>query len=192
MTRTFVAGPVAEEVPSGTRLTKDALDAATALIRAGVQCRAVFDAACDVYEAAGYRPSARRRTVRCSGTASSTASATASASRCTRARTWGSLPGGELVAGDVVTVEPGLYDPAIGGVRLEDLVLVTEDGCEVLTGSRTTWRSEALERARDRDAAGRGAPLPALGRPSRRRRTPGPRSTTSRSRRSGSATAASA
>ena len=27
----------------------------------------------------------------------------------------------------------GLYDPAIGGVRLEDLVLVTDDGCEVLT-----------------------------------------------------------
>ena len=45
----------------------------------------------------------------------------------------GRLPGGSLVAGDVVTVEPGLYEPAVGGVRLEDLVRVSEDGCEVLT-----------------------------------------------------------
>ena len=32
-----------------------------------------------------------------------------------------------------MTLEPGLYDPAVGGVRLEDLVLVTETGCDVLT-----------------------------------------------------------
>ena len=38
-----------------------------------------------------------------------------------------------LPGGAVVTVEPGLYYERIGGVRLEDMVLVTADGCENLT-----------------------------------------------------------
>jgi Xaa-Pro aminopeptidase len=38
-----------------------------------------------------------------------------------------------LAAGNVVSVEPGIYLPDDAGVRIEDLVLVTEDGCERLT-----------------------------------------------------------
>ncbi|MGH7685687.1 MAG: M24 family metallopeptidase [Candidatus Dormibacteria bacterium] len=38
-----------------------------------------------------------------------------------------------LEVGDVVTVEPGLYDPRLGGIRIEDLVVVTDDGYRNLT-----------------------------------------------------------
>jgi len=38
-----------------------------------------------------------------------------------------------LVAGHVVTVEPGVYLPELGGVRIEDTLLVTDDGCDRLT-----------------------------------------------------------
>jgi Xaa-Pro aminopeptidase len=45
-----------------------------------------------------------------------------------------------LEVGDVITVEPGLYDPRFGGIRIEDLVVVTETGCWNLTTLPKTFR----------------------------------------------------
>jgi Xaa-Pro aminopeptidase len=54
------------------------------------------------------------------------------------------------VVGDVITLEPGLYRHGFGGVRLEDMVIVTEDGCDTITELPTTLdpASAVVETAR--------------------------------------------
>ena len=44
-----------------------------------------------------------------------------------------------LQPGMVITIEPGVYIPERGGVRIEDMVVVTEGGCEVLTPASKDW-----------------------------------------------------
>ena len=48
--------------------------------------------------------------------------------------------GTELAVGDVVTIEPGAYRAEWGGVRVEDLVLVTESGARTLSAAPTALR----------------------------------------------------
>ena len=128
MTRTFVRGEPSEELRRRYDLTMDAMEAAFSAIEPGVTGAEVHDAVCDVYEEAGYDtlrsdPSASTGFIH--GTGHGIGLDVHELPRL-------SPEGDELEAGNVVTVEPGLYDPAVGGVRIEDFVLVTEDGYENL------------------------------------------------------------
>ena len=38
-----------------------------------------------------------------------------------------------LHEGNIVSAEPGIYIPGVGGIRIEDTILITKDGCEILT-----------------------------------------------------------
>jgi Xaa-Pro aminopeptidase len=133
MTRTFVVGDVPEHVREWHRLVKEALDRAVAEIRVGVDARAVFDVTCDIFEAAG-EPTQRTKTPgKTLGDGFFHGLGHGVGLEVHEEPGMGRLSGKKLVAGDVVTVEPGLYRVGYGGVRLEDVVLVTENGAEVVT-----------------------------------------------------------
>ncbi|WP_433633165.1 M24 family metallopeptidase [Halomicrococcus sp. NG-SE-24] len=129
MTRTFLRGDPSDELRERYDSTHEALEAALAAIEPGATGEDVHDAVCDVYEDAGYAtlrsdPDAETGFIHSTGHGVGL-----DVHELPRL----SPSGGELVPGHVVTVEPGLYDPEVGGVRIEDLVVVTEDGYENLT-----------------------------------------------------------
>jgi Xaa-Pro aminopeptidase len=136
MTRTVSRGEPSAEIRKIYEVVKRAQDAGINALRAGVTGREVHELVEDIIWQAGYdtlRPGQKKDpsdpTPR--GFIHSTGHGVGleihEAPAIARS---GTTP---LLAGDVVTIEPGVYDPVIGGVRLEDMLVVTESGARNLT-----------------------------------------------------------
>jgi Xaa-Pro aminopeptidase len=128
MTRTFVKGEPSDEIEAWFDLTDEAREVALAAVEPGVTGAEVHDAVCDVYEDAGH-PTLRSDPATETGFIHSTGHGVG---LDVHELPYVSPSGDELEPGHVITIEPGLYDPAVGGVRIEDIVVVTEDGYENL------------------------------------------------------------
>ena len=133
MTRTFVVGDVPEEIQEWHRLTKQALDRAISEIKDGADGRAIFDGTCEIYEGAGQPTQRTKEEGKPLSDGFFHGLGHGVGLEVHEQPGMGMASKSALRAGDVVTVEPGLYRQGYGGVRLEDLVLVTKDGAENLT-----------------------------------------------------------
>ena len=131
LTRTVIKGRAAPDVRRAQRAVIAAQRAALRRVRAGAAVAAVHRAAEEVFRQHGYETDLRGATPR--GFIHSTGHGVGL--EIHEAPTVGALAG-RLKAGQVVTVEPGLYYPGLGGFRHEDTVLVTRRGWRYLAPCR--------------------------------------------------------
>jgi Xaa-Pro aminopeptidase len=134
MTRTFVAGggEPPEEIARFWELTRESLRRIYPMVRAGADCREIFAASCSPYDEAGLPTQLNKPAGHQLHEGFFHGLGHGVGLEIHERPGLGRAPD-TLQAGDVITLEPGCYRQGFGGVRLEDLVVVTEDGCETLT-----------------------------------------------------------
>jgi Xaa-Pro aminopeptidase len=125
MTRTVVLGKPSDMILERIRLVRKAQLAAIQTIRAGITCREADQAARKIISKAGFGANFGHGLGHGVGLAVHEAPSLNSRSRKT------------LREGMVVTVEPGIYFPGWGGIRLENMVIVKKNGCEILNRDDT-------------------------------------------------------
>ena len=132
MTRTYVVGEPSDEMREWYTLVKRALETSTADVKPGVNGRALFELVCDQFQAAGYKTQLNKDPGEVLEDGFFHSLGHGVGLEVHELPSMGRT-GQDLVPGDVITIEPGLYRSGYGGLRLEDIVLVTQDGYEVLT-----------------------------------------------------------
>ncbi len=136
MSRTFVVGEVPGEIADWHRLSVEAHELVLAAVRPGITGKALYDLACEAYEAEGHLTQRTKVAGETLEEGFLFALGHGVGLEVHESPILGILGHDELVAGDVLAIEPGLYRPGFGGLRVEDLVLVTDDGYENLTHFR--------------------------------------------------------
>jgi Xaa-Pro aminopeptidase len=134
MTRTFVAGggEPPEELAEYWRLTRESLDRVYAEVGPGVNGRTLFERSSEPYIEAGKPTQLTKQPGEVLEDGYFHGLGHGVGLEVHERPSLGRI-GDDLVPGDVITLEPGCYRRGFGGCRLEDLVLITEDGYETLT-----------------------------------------------------------
>lgn len=124
MTRTVSKGEAGEKLAEMYEAVNAAQEAAFGVLKPGISTKDVHETVCREFENRGYETGPTQGFIHSTGHG---------VGLDVHELPPVGLTDYPLEAGNIITIEPGLYYPEAGGIRLEDLVLITEEGYENIT-----------------------------------------------------------